>query len=95
MPGRPSRSPQYVRFIGSGALLGALVAFVVARLAPRTTQFSWTDVLLYLGLIAVLVGGLLGGLLAVLLDGRGTTAGAPSAGRPRGTRTEGAADRHR
>ena len=72
---RRRRRPRYSRFLGTGVLVGLAAAFVAARLAPRTDRYEWTDVLLYLGLLAGLVGGLLGGLIAVLLDGPAEAAG--------------------
>ena len=75
------RSPRYGRFLLTGALLGLLVAFVVAQLAPATSQYTRTDVFRYLGFLAMLVGGLLGGVVAVLLDrgsGSGTRSGTGS-----------------
>ncbi len=65
--------PRYGRFIGTGSVLGLVLAFVVARLAPVSPAYVWTDVLFYLGMVTVVVGGLIGGALALLWErlGRG------------------------
>ena len=62
------RRPNYGRFLGTGALLGLFAAFVVARLAPASPTYQWTDALLYLGLLGILLGGLAGGAVALLFE---------------------------
>ena len=73
---RRTRRPKYAVFIGLGVVVGVLVAGVVTFLAPLEPdpvtgeEYSVGKVLAYTSLVLALVGGLLGGLVAVLLDRR-------------------------
>ena len=67
---RRTRSPKYGVFIGVGVLLGALVAGVATFALPATEEYGYATVLGYTALVLGLVGGLLGGVVAVLLDRR-------------------------
>lgn len=68
---RTRRHPRYGRFIGAGAVAGVLVALVlVAFAAGPTRQFGVGQVVVYLGALLAFVGGLLGGGVAVVLEGR-------------------------
>ncbi len=62
-------SPRYLRFVLTGALLGVLVT-VVAVVARGASVERPSAVLFYLGILLAGVGALLGGAVAVLLDGR-------------------------
>ena len=62
-------SPRYLRFIVTGALLGVLVT-VVAVVARGTSIDRPSAVLFYLGILLAGLGALLGGAVAVLLEGR-------------------------
>jgi hypothetical protein len=64
--GRPQ--PRYGRFIGTGAVLGFVVAAIVAVFAPRSERYESSDVLFYVGVLTVMIGGLIGGGVAVLVD---------------------------
>jgi hypothetical protein len=69
VPETRRRSPRYLRFLVSGGLVGVIVSLVltVAR-AGQVEQPLY--LFLYLGLLLGAIGALLGGLAAVLLEGR-------------------------
>jgi len=68
---RRTRSPRYGVFIGVGVLLGVLAAGIATFALPVTDDYGYGTVLGYTSLVLGLAGGLLGGLVAVLLDRRG------------------------
>ena len=63
------RNPRYVAFLGTGAVVGLVVALVLA-LGPGPGRGDELRLLAYLGALLAGIGALLGGLVAVLLDGR-------------------------
>ena len=66
---RTRRSPRYLRFLGTGALIGVLVAVVLT--VGRSGQVEQPGaLLLYLAIVLGVVGGILGGLAAVVLEAR-------------------------
>ncbi len=67
---RRRRAPRYPVFIALGAVVGALVAVVLTYSLPATEQYGYQAVVGYTALTLGLVGGLLGGGIAVLLDRR-------------------------
>jgi hypothetical protein len=62
------RSPRYRAFVLSGVLVGVLVAAVLLRLFPDDGRFSPGSVFGYLAVIGALLFGLVGALIAVVLD---------------------------
>ncbi len=81
--GMARRSPRYSSFLATGAGAGLLAAVVLTLLGDGGEQFTRGQQLLYLGLVLMLAGGLVGGALAVLLEGRrGRAAGRDGAGSP-------------
>ena len=66
---RPRRHPRYLRFLLSGALLG-LVATAVVVLGRGEGAEDVGRVAGYLAVVLVGLGALLGGLVAVLVEGR-------------------------
>ena len=63
------RRPRYLRFIVSGAIVGLVVSGVLT--AVRADQVEQPRyLLLYLALLLGGIGALLGGLVAVLIEGR-------------------------
>ena len=66
---RLRRAPRYRVFVGTGALLGA-IAGIVARLllGDPASLFSAGTTTGYLAAIGLLLGGLLGGAVAVLVE---------------------------
>jgi uncharacterized membrane protein AbrB (regulator of aidB expression) len=63
------RSPRYLRFLGTGALVGVLVAAVLTVRRAGQVEQPWV-LFLYLAIVLGVVGGILGGLVAVVLDAR-------------------------
>jgi len=66
---RRRSAPRYRVFIGIGVLVGVFAAFLVTTTAEGG-EFEAGSVLGYTALLLALVGGLLGGGVAVLLDRR-------------------------
>ena len=66
---RTRRSPRYVAFLGTGAVLGLVVALVLT-LGPGSGVEDRVRLLAYLSALLAGFGALVGGALAVLLDGR-------------------------
>lgn len=64
------RTPKYPAFMGVGIFLGVLVAGALTFSVPPTDEYSRGAVLGYTSLALALVGGALGGVLALLLDRR-------------------------
>lgn len=62
------RAPRYRAFIGTGAVVGAVLAVVLTGLFPGSGRFSTGAVMGYLGVSLALLGALFGGLVAVLAD---------------------------
>lgn len=63
------RAPRYRAFIGVGTAVGVVLALVLTFTRPET-EYGYPAVFGYTALGCALVGGLLGGLAAVLLDRR-------------------------
>ena len=67
---RYHRAPRYPAFIGTGIVLGLVVAGGLTFFAGEPGDYSPTSVLGYLSALLGLLGGLFGGLAAVILDKR-------------------------
>jgi hypothetical protein len=72
---RTRRQPNFVAFIATGALLGFAIGAVVSYLTPENTteygsSYSPGTAVLFLGVAGAFVFGLLGAIVAVLLDRR-------------------------
>jgi hypothetical protein len=69
VPVRLRRAPRYRAFVGTGALLGA-IGGILARLllGDPGSLFSAGTTTGYLAAIGLLLGGLLGGAVAVLVE---------------------------
>ncbi|MHB1614042.1 MAG: hypothetical protein ACYCXA_07120 [Actinomycetes bacterium] len=64
------RAPRYARMIVTGIVLGSLVAALLAYASRgQDGSYSWGQVALYLGVLLAAFGGLVGGFVAVRLDG--------------------------
>jgi hypothetical protein len=69
VPVRIRRAPRYRAFVLVGAILGLLVGAVVSIvLGGGPGTFSPATLTGYLGVIGLLLGGLLGGAVAVLVE---------------------------
>ena len=62
------RSPRYNRFMIVGAVIGAIVAFVLTMTAPAGEEYSVAQVLGFLTLGCVAAGVALAAILALVLD---------------------------
>ena len=69
------RAPRYRAFVGTGVVLGVVVALLLTTVFPDDGRFSTASVLGYLAVILALVGGLLGAVVALAVE---------AAARPRG-----------
>ncbi len=62
-------SPRYLRFLGTGGLVGVLAATVLTLRKADQVEQPWV-LFLYLTIVLAVIGGLLGGLIAVVLESR-------------------------
>jgi O-antigen ligase len=63
------RNPRYASFLVTGGLVGLLATAVVV-LGPGADESRRGQLIFYLGILLVGIGALLGGLVAVLMEGR-------------------------
>jgi hypothetical protein len=66
----PPRTPNYLRFIVTGAIVGFLVGTVFSLVGESATDYSAMSQIAFFGVICAGLGALLAGLLAVLLERR-------------------------
>ena len=66
----PRRSPAFLRWIGTGAVLGFLAGLVTAVVSDDAASYGLGSQVAYLGVMFAFLGALLGGLVAVLVDRR-------------------------
>ena len=62
------RSPNFKRFIITGALLGFLVGFIAAVFGDPAPSYMAGSQLGYLGVMGAALGALVAGLVGVLVD---------------------------
>jgi hypothetical protein len=62
------RSPRYLRFMGVGAILGIVLALILTTTFESTPEFSRTQIFGFLALLAVVLFGTLGAVVALVLD---------------------------
>lgn len=74
---RPRRSPRYASFLVTGAMVG-LLATIVVVLGPGGDVERQGQLFFYLGLLLAGSGALLGGLAAVIVEGRRETPTTPA-----------------
>ena len=67
----PRRTPNFTRFIATGAILGFVVGAVVSLFGDRAPGLSENSALFYIGVFGMLIGAVLAAVVAVLLDRRG------------------------
>jgi len=77
VPSRPRR-PRYTSFLVTGGLVGLLATLVVV-LGPGADVERQRALFFYLGILLTGTGALLGGLVAVLVEGRHKSPPAPVA----------------
>ena len=69
-PSKVRRTPRFAAFLATGGGVGLLVGVLVGFLGPTSTKYDSSAALGFLGLICALLGVLVGGVIAVLLDKR-------------------------
>jgi hypothetical protein len=69
-PATVRRAPRYRAFIGTGVVLGAVLGVVATMVFPDDGHFSTGAVAGYLSVTLGLLGGLLGGVAAVVAERR-------------------------
>jgi hypothetical protein len=67
----PRRTPNFTRFIATGAILGFVVGAVASLFGDRAPGLSENSALFYVGVFGAAIGAVLGALVAVALDRRG------------------------
>ncbi len=70
VPGVVRRAPRYRAFIAAGAVVGVLVTLGLGLATVRPDEPGGLTAVLLVGLGLVTVGGVLGGLVAVLVESR-------------------------
>jgi hypothetical protein len=65
---RLRRAPRYRAFVLTGALVGVLVGLVVSRFSPTDPGYSGGSTFGYLAVVLGLIGSVLGGTAAVLIE---------------------------
>jgi MFS family permease len=66
----PPRTPNYLRFIVTGAILGFVVGAVFSLVGEAAPDYSSASQIAFFGVMFAGIGALLAGLLAVLLERR-------------------------
>ena len=66
----PPRTPNYLRFIVTGAIVGFLGGAIFSMLGESVSDYSSAAQIGFFGVIFAGIGALLAGLLAVLLERR-------------------------
>jgi hypothetical protein len=66
----PPRTPNYLRFIVTGAILGFVVGGVFSLVGEGVPDYSSGAQIAFFGVMFAGIGALLAGLLAVLLERR-------------------------
>ena len=66
----PPRTPNYLRFIVTGAILGFVVGAVFSLVGEGAPDYSSGAQIAFFGVMFAGIGALLAGLLAVLLERR-------------------------
>ncbi|HEY8654834.1 MAG TPA: hypothetical protein VIL87_17335 [Dermatophilaceae bacterium] len=69
-PVKVRRSPRFTSFLVTGGIFGLLLGFFLSLVGHPDTRYGSAAALGFLGLICALLGVLVGGVIAVLLDKR-------------------------
>jgi hypothetical protein len=68
--GRRRRAPRYGSFLVTGAIIGIALGVVLSFARPSTGDFSQNSVVGYVAATLGLIGALIGGAIAVVLERR-------------------------
>ena len=66
----PRRSPNFLRYIVTGAILGFIAGSAAAFFGEPTPSYGEGAAVAYLGLFGAAIGAMLAGVVAVLVDRR-------------------------
>ncbi len=66
----PPRTPNYLRFIVTGAIVGFLAGAIFSLVGESATDYSAGSQIAFFGVMFAGIGALLAGLVAVLLERR-------------------------
>ena len=66
----PPRTPHFLRFIVTGAVVGFLAGAIVSLVGDSATDYSAGSQIAFFGVMLGGIGALLAGLVAVLLERR-------------------------
>jgi ABC-type uncharacterized transport system permease subunit len=69
-PRKVRKRPNFAAFLLTGGLAGLLAGFLLSALGPVATRYDAMAALGFLGLICAVIGILVGGVIAVLIDRR-------------------------
>jgi hypothetical protein len=67
---RVRRAPRFGRFVGAGAGLGLVVALVLSSVGTAADPGDRMQLFAFLALLLLLVGGIVGGIVAIFADRR-------------------------
>jgi MFS family permease len=67
----PRRTPNFARFLVTGAILGFVVGSAAAFVGDQAPGYGEGAAVAYLGVFGAAIGTMLAGVVAVLLDRRG------------------------
>ena len=70
-PHAERRTPNFLRFIGTGALVGFVVGALLAVFGEPVSGYSMATQVGYLGVMGACVGGLLAAVVAVFMAPKG------------------------
>jgi hypothetical protein len=69
-PRQAGRTPRFSAFLITGALAGLTVGLLLSVIGPADARYDASAALGFLGLIFAGLGGLVGGIIAVLIEKR-------------------------
>jgi len=69
-PRKIRRTPRFTAFLVTGGIIGLLTGVLLSIVGPNATRYDASAALGFLGLIFAVLGVLVGGIVAVLVDRR-------------------------
>lgn len=67
---RPRRHPRFGRFIGTGAVAGLIIGYVITTATGNNGDYGFRTAFGYVGLFFAFLGALAAAVIAVVLAGR-------------------------